>query len=185
MSHQHHPLGHWHLDERGLRLRLDRRTLVRSALGAGTAAAALFSAGSAKALTREELPPTLVGAIPPRKGVVPWSDLAQVETANGQQPKFSAAISKLNGKSVVIEGNMMVLDDDDPLDRFLLTAYKAHCPFCTPGGFASIVAIHAVQPQRVTDKPLTMRGTLCLLTDTKDSQLLYRLDNAVIALARG
>jgi hypothetical protein len=75
---------------------------------------------------------------------------------------------------------MMVLEDDDPLDRFLLTAYQAHCPFCMPGGFASIVAVHAEKPLRVTDKPLTMRGTLRLLSDNKDSQLLYRLDKAVL-----
>ncbi|MBO0738260.1 MAG: hypothetical protein J2P48_17090 [Alphaproteobacteria bacterium] len=178
MSRQHHPLGPWHLDEGGLRRRLDRRALVRSALGAGAAAAVLLGSGSAKALTSEPLSPTLVGAIAPRNGVIPWADLAQVEIADGQQPQFSAAISQLNGRPVVIEGHMMVLDDNDPLDRFLLTAYQAHCPFCMPGGFASIIAVHAEKPVRVTDQPLTMRGTLRLLGDNKDSRLLYRLDQA-------
>lgn len=180
MSHQHRPLGHWHLDDSGLRLRLDRRALVRSAFGAGAAAAVLLGSGSAKALTVEQMPPALVGAIPPRKGVVPWDDLARIEVAHGQTPKFPAAVAKLDGKPVVIEGHMMVLEDDDPLDRFLLTAYQAHCPFCMPGGFASIVAVHAEKPLRVTDKPLTMRGTLRLLSDNKDSQLVYRLDKAVL-----
>src|SRR5690349_14880601 len=117
MSHQHHPLGHWQLDESGLRLRLDRRTLVRSALIAGLTSGAVFRASSAQALTLEHSSPTLVGAIPPRKGVVPWTDLAAVEIADGQQPKFSAAISKFNGRHVVIEGHVMVLEDDNPLDR--------------------------------------------------------------------
>ena len=180
MPYQHHALGNWHLGENGGNLRLDRRVLVRSTLGAGAAMAALLGSGSADALTRESLPPSLVGAIPPRKGVVPWAHLAEVEAAYGKKPHFSPATTKLNGRAVVIEGHMMVLDDDNPLKRFLLTAYKAHCPYCMPGGFASIVAIHAERPLRVTDKPLTMRGTLRLLSDP-GSQLLYRLDKAVLA----
>ena len=88
---------------------------------------------------------------------------------------------QLNGREVVIEGHMMVLDDDDPLTRFLLTAYNAHCPFCMPGGFASIVAVHAARPLRVADKPLTMSGILRLLTDSKSAGLLYQLNNAVPA----
>jgi hypothetical protein len=179
MSDQFHRLGNWHLGDSGLQPRVDRRVLFRSALGAGAAIAVLGS-GSAHALTLEQVPATLVGAIPPRKGVVPWDDLAQVDAPVGQKPQFSAAVTKLNGRPVVIEGHMMVLDDDDPLNRFLLTAYHAHCPFCMPGGFASIVAIHTDQPVRVTDKPLTMRGTLRLLADGQN-QLLYQLDKAVLA----
>ena len=75
----------------------------------------------------------------------------------------------------------MVLDDDDPLTRFLLTAYNAHCPFCMPGGFASIVAVHATRPLGVADKPLTVSEILRLRTDSKSAGLLYRLNNAVPA----
>jgi hypothetical protein len=49
-----------------------------------------------------------------------------------------------------------------------------------PGGFASIVAVHAERPLRVTDKLLTMRGTLRLLNDP-GSQLVYRLERAILA----
>jgi hypothetical protein len=65
MSHSHHPLGSWHVDENGLRPGLDRRVLFRSALGAG-AAAALLESGTAHALTVEKVPPAVLGAIPPR-----------------------------------------------------------------------------------------------------------------------
>lgn len=179
MSHQLHPLGRWHLDESGLRLRLDRRVLVRSALGAGAAMAAFLGSDSAQALTLEKMSPAMLGAIPPRKGVVPWDSLQEIEAAQGQKPRFSAAMMKLNGRPVVIEGHMMVLDDDNPLTRFLLTAYNAHCPYCMPGGFGSIVAVHADHPIPVTDKVLTMRGTLRLLSDT-NTQLLYRLEKAAL-----
>jgi hypothetical protein len=181
MSHQHHPLGSWYLDESGLQLRLDRRVLVRSALGFGATMAALLGSGSAQAFSLEKTPPALLGAIPPRKGVVSWDSLAQVEAPYDEMPRFSAEMIKLNGRAVVIEGHMMVLDRDNPLKRFLLTAYNAHCPFCMPGGFASIVAVHAERPLRVADKPLTMRGILRLLTDSEGGGLLYQLDNAVPA----
>jgi hypothetical protein len=179
MSHSHNPLGSWQLDENGIQPRLDRRVLVRSALGAGVATA-LLGSGSSHALTVEKVPPTVLGAIPPRKGVIPWDDLGQVEIARGQSPRFSAAMMKLNGRKVVIEGHMMVLDDDNPIKRFLLTAYNAHCPYCMPGGFGSVVAIHADHPVPVSDKVLTMRGTLRLLSDT-NTQLVYRLEKAVLA----
>jgi len=130
-------------------------------------------------LTLHTPPGTLLGAIPARKSIVPWDDLAKVEASIGQKLQFPAEVTKLNGRSVVIEGHMMTLDDDDPLNRFLLTAYQAHCPYCMPGGFTSIVAIHADHLVRVTDKPLTMRGTLRLLADGK-SQLFYQLDKAVL-----
>ena len=58
--------------------------------------------------------------------------------------------------------------------------YRAHGPFCMPGGFTSIVAVHAAKPVRVSDKPLTMRGTLRLFGHNEDGQILYRLDNAVL-----
>jgi hypothetical protein len=180
MSHQHHPLGSWQLGGDGLQRNLDRRVLVRSALGAGAAVAVLAASGSAHALTLEKTPASVLGAIPPRKGVVSWATLAAVETAPGHKARFPADVAKLNGHHATIEGHMMVLDDDDPLKRFLLTAYKAHCPFCMPGGFASIVAVHAERPLRVTDKLLTMRGTLRLLNDP-GSQLVYRLERAILA----
>ena len=48
------------------------------------------------------------------------------------------------------------------------------------GGFGSAVAIRADHPIRVTDKALTMRGTLRLLDDA-NTQLVYRLEDAVLA----
>jgi hypothetical protein len=49
-----------------------------------------------------------------------------------------------------------------------------------PGGFGSVVAIRADHPIRASDKVLTMRGTLRLLSEA-NTQLVYRLENAVLA----
>ena len=103
-----------------------RKRVLGSALGAGTGAAALLGSGLAHALTLEQAPRALGGAISSFKGVLAWGSLARVETSYGQKPRFPVAMTKLNGHSVVIEGHMTVLDDDDPWS-VLLTAYQAHC----------------------------------------------------------
>jgi len=50
-----------------------------------------------------------------------------------------------------------------------------------PGGFASIVAVHAEQPLPVADKPLTVRKILRQLADSDGEGLLYQVDRAVPA----
>jgi hypothetical protein len=58
----------------------------------------------------------------------------------------------------------MLLDEDNPLSRFLLRAYNTHCPFCMPGGFRSVDAVHSERASWVVDEPLIMSGILPLLT---------------------
>jgi len=171
-------LGEWRLDAGSFRHTLDRRTVFGSAL---TGAAALLLAGKpAAALTRETISPAALGAIPERHGVLPWRTLALAEIEHGSEPIFPAAVQKLNGREVVVEGHMMTLEDSPRLQRFLLTAYQAHCPFCMPGGAASMIAVRAEAAIAVRDKPLTLRGTLRVGPE-QGSSLVYRLENARIA----
>lgn len=69
----------------------------------------------------------------------------------------------------------MLLDEDNPLSRFLLRAYNTHCPFCMPGGFRSVDAVHSERASWVVDEPSTMSGSLHLLT----GGLLHQHDRAV------
>jgi hypothetical protein len=69
---------------------------------------------------------------------------------------------------------MMPLDDSDSLKRFLLTGYNAHCPFCVPGGFASIVAIPRRSPAAGDRQAARPHGTLRLLSDTKSATVPTR-----------
>ena len=179
LQHQPHSLAGWTLDGNAFRQTLDRRAVFGSALAVG-AAVMLLGAKPAAALTAQNLPPTALGAIPERHGVLPWRTLALTEVQYGQQPKIPAVVQNLDGKQVVIEGHMMPMDDSERLRQFLLTAYNAHCPFCMPGGMVSIVAVHATALVKVTDKPLTMRGTLRLVSE-RGSSLIYRLDKATLA----
>ena len=116
----------------------------------------------AAALTKETISSAALGAIPERHGVLPWRTLALAEIEHGSEPIFPAEVRKLNGREIVVEGHMMTLDDSPRLHRFLLTAYQAHCPFCMPGGAVSMIAVRAEAAIPVRDKPLTLRGTLCV-----------------------
>ena len=176
-SYRRRSLAEWTLDG-AFRENPDRRSVFGAAIVAGAAAMVLGGA-PARALTLEKISPTLVGAIPPRNGIVPWDSLSKVEVRWGQRPRFPDAVAELDGQAVIIEGYMMVLDDDDPVDRFLLTAYRVSGFLCMPGGFTSVVAVGAAHSVRVVSEPLTMRGTFRLLSRNREGGLLYRLDNAV------
>jgi len=165
------------LAEPGFRQELDRR-ILSAAIIAGTAAV-LGAGAPARALTLETMPEALVGTVPARKGVVPWNSLSKVEVRRGKTPKFPEAITRLDGRKAAIEGYMMVVDDDDPVDCFLLTAYRISGFFAFPSGFTSVVGIRASQPVKVVDRPLTMRGIFRLLSHDGETGLLYRLDDAV------
>jgi hypothetical protein len=173
-------LSKWTLQENGFRQSLDRRAVFGSALAAG-AAALLLKGRPASAWTVEAAPPAMFGAIPERDGVLPWRILALTEVEYGQKPKFPAVVQELDGHPVVIEGHMMPLEDDERLQRFLLTRYNAHCPFCMPGGAVSLVAVTAEAEIRATDKQLIMRGTLRLISESAGN-LIYRLEHAATAV---
>lgn len=170
-------LGEWRRDG-DFRHTLDRRTMFGSAVAAS--AALLLAGKPAAAFTEEAISPAVFGVIPERRGVLPWRTLALAEVEHGRQPIFPAAIRKLEGREVVVEGHMMPLDDAPQPRRFLLTAYKAHCPFCMPGGAVSMIAVTAAAAIPVNDKPLTLRGTL-QMTAEPGSMLVYRLEQARIA----
>jgi hypothetical protein len=155
---------------------LDRRAMFGSALVAG-AAGLLLGGRPATALNRQDIPPAWLGALPERAGVLPWRALALVDVEYGGKPNFPATVQSLDGREVVVEGHMMPLDDSERVEQFLLTAYKAHCPFCMPGGMVSIIAVRAQTAIPLMDTPLTLRGTLQLNSE-RGSSLVYRLEKA-------
>ena len=171
-------LGNWRLDGDAFRPKLDRRMALGSALAAS--AAMLLGSRPAVAWTEQAVSPAVLGAIPERRGVLPWRTLALTEKEYGRKPKFPAAVQQLDGREVVVEGHMLALDDAPRLRQFLLTAYKAHCPFCMPGGMVSMIAVTTQAAIPVKDAPLTLRGTLRVGAEP-GTNLVYRLEKARIA----
>ena len=167
------------LDPLAFRERTGRRAVFGSALAFG-AATLLLGGKPAAAFSQEKLPPTLLGEIPERDGVLPWRTLAMTDIRADEQTKIPSTMAALDGEPMAIEGHMMPLDDSDGPRRFLLTAYRAHCPFCMPGGAVSLVVVDADAAVPIADKPVTMRGTFRIITDP-GSYFIYRLDQATRA----
>lgn len=153
----------------------------RGVLAAGFSLAGLaLAAAPARALTTGEAPifPDPV-AVPERDGVLPWRRLSRFEDRGWGTPvKFAPDLQALDGQEVVIEGYMLPYDDAPMQRPFILAGYQTHCPFCVPGGMASIVEVWPDLPVPVSDSLVTMRGPLSLLEGDAYS-LLFEIRNAV------
>jgi len=156
-------------------LRPSRRTAMGGLLAAGTIAA-LLAPAQASAFTVTETPLTSLGFVPEREGVVPWRLLRSVDAA-ARQPLFPQELRELHGQTVLLNGHLLPLSDGDEQREFLLAPFRAHCPFCIPGGAASFVAVRAQRAIKVTDQPILLTGTF-RLTGRDSSGLLFRIDKA-------
>jgi hypothetical protein len=61
---------------------------------------------------------------------------------------FAPEVEALDGAEVRLEGFMMPFDQAPLQRRFLLTAFAAHCPFCTPVDFPRWSRWSAASPSR-------------------------------------
>lgn len=156
-------------------LRPTRRAALAGLLAAG-AGAGLLRPDTAHAFSITETPLSALGFVPEREGVVPWRLLGSVD-AFARQPLFPEELRQLDGQQALLEGHMLPLSDRDEQREFLLAPFKAHCPFCLPGGAASFVAVRARRPVRLTDAPITLSGTFHLV-NSGPGGILYRIDKA-------
>lgn len=153
----------------------------RGFLAGGLAAAGLAATiGNAKAFQVMEIANPFP-KVPERDGVLPWRMLAQVEGDGWIEPfRFAPEIKALNGTEVTVDGYMLAYDEARRQREFLLTAYQAHCPFCMPGGMASMINVAMGVPMPVTDGIVTVRGPLTVIEE-EGHGLLYAITEAVPA----
>lgn len=121
-------------------------------------------------------------SVPERDGVLSWRELAQAADGNpiGGLGLDGEAMARA-GRTFAVEGFMMPYTDDLEQSSFLLTAYRAHCALCMPGGMFSLMEVTARKPVAFRMRRLTLQGRLQLLAGD-ESGLLYRLlDAAPIA----
>jgi len=123
----------------------------------------------------------LLPEIPERDGVLSWRMLSQV-AGDGWSDAFAfdPQVEALDGKDVTVEGYMLPYDDQAKQRQFLLTAFPAHCPYCMPGGMASLIEVDAAAGVPTTEQRILLRGRLELLRGDGFG-LLYRLRNATVA----
>jgi hypothetical protein len=113
--------------------------------------------------------------------VLPWRTLAKVTGDGWSTPfEFGPEVELLDGTEVTLDGYMMPYEDQAKQRQFLLTAYRAHCPYCMPGGMPAMVEVIMKKSVPQTDRIMAVRGPLKLLRG-EGYGLLYQMIGAVSA----
>ena len=133
--------------------------------------------------TRELKPSDFKGA--PRDLVL-WGDLARAGlTRKGGHYKLTYVPEKirgLHGKRATLVGYMTAIGKGERHTRFLLSARPLMCDEChgvVPP--TSTAEINTLTPQKQTDEPLMVQGTLEIVEDNPNG-LVYRINKATVLL---
>jgi uncharacterized protein len=116
-----------------------------------------------------------------RSDVVPWSTLTEVKTKEHKGrilPAFGPKQQALNQKVLKVQGFMVPMNANERQTHFLLTSVPLSCPFCLPGGPASIIEVKARSPVKYTQEPVVVEGRFALIADDPYG-LYYRVVDAV------
>ncbi|MBC8110552.1 MAG: hypothetical protein H7Y04_05775 [Verrucomicrobia bacterium] len=94
------------------------------------------------------------------------------------QPFFSPVIQQLEGKNIVLEGFMVVVQHERKPKNFMLSYLPINsCFFCGAAGPETVVEVVTEKGISFTDDPIALRGTLRL--NAKDeNKMFYILENA-------
>jgi hypothetical protein len=144
----------------------------RGLLGAIGVGAGLAVTSGASAMSEASLP----GGVPERDGALSWNLLATAIDRDGAV-SIPPALAALERTVVVVDGWMMSFDDAPRQTSFLLMRFDSHCPFCVPGGAASLIEVRSRDGvERVEGRPASIVGTLRI--DAGSPRLIYRLEDA-------
>ncbi len=96
-------------------------------------------------------------------------------------PNFSAAIRKLEGKTVTLQGYILPLEGRRTQKYFIFSAYPYDmCFFCGGAGPESVAEVYTKKPIRYTNKMIKIKGRLVLNNSGSIDQLFYVLQDAVV-----
>ena len=131
--------------------------------------------------TKELKPSDFKGA--PRDLVL-WGDLARAGlTRKHGQYKLTYVPEKirgLHGKQVTLVGYMTAIGNGERHMRFLLSAQPLICDECHVVASPTATAeINTLRPQKQTDEPLMVQGTLEIVEDNPNG-LVYRINKATV-----
>jgi uncharacterized protein len=131
--------------------------------------------------TKELKPSDFKGA--PRDLVL-WGDLARAGlTRKHGQYKLTympGKIRGLHGKQITLVGYMTAIDKGERHLRFLLSAQPLICDECHVAASPTATAeINTLKPQKQTDEPLMVQGTLEIVEDNPNG-LVYRINKATV-----
>ena len=118
------------------------------------------------------------------RDLVLWGDLARAGLTRKQgQYKLTYLPEKvrgLHGKRATLVGYMTAIGKGERHTRFLLSAQPLMCDECHVVASPTATAeINTLRPQRQTDEPLMVQGTLEIVEDNPNG-LVYRINKATV-----
>jgi hypothetical protein len=133
---------------------------------------------------KRELKPSDFEGAP--RDLVLWGDLARAGlTRKHGQYKLTYVpekIRRLHGKKATLVGYMTPIGKGERHTRFLLSAQPLMCDECHVVASPTATAeINTLRPQRQTDEPLMVHGTLEIVEDNPNG-LVYRMNKATVLL---
>lgn len=98
-----------------------------------------------------------------------------------EMPLFGKKVKELNGQEVTVRGYVLPLNVSKDQKYFILSAVPYNqCFFCGGAGPESVMEVFSTVPVEMTQKPVTLRGTLRVNLQPSIGQVLYTLKNARI-----
>lgn len=96
-----------------------------------------------------------------------------------EMPLFGKKVKELNGQEVTVRGYVLPLNVSKDQKYFILSAVPYNqCFFCGGAGPESVMEVFSTVPVEMTQKPVTIRGTLRVNLQPSIGQVLYTLKNA-------
>ncbi len=93
-------------------------------------------------------------------------------------PKFSEAVRKISGKTIVLEGYIVPFDGLFDPEKIIVSSLPiASCFFCGGSGPETVAEVYLTKAIKYTAKPVRVTGKL-VLNDKDYNQLMYVLKDA-------
>ncbi|MFN3597312.1 MAG: DUF3299 domain-containing protein [Rubricoccaceae bacterium] len=144
-----------------------------------SAALLVLALPPAHAQSRNARVPARATPAQPQAQALSWAALGRVRM-QGSRPQFDAAVQRLHGRQVTLQGFMLPLEQTPRQTMFLLTAVPMQdCFYCVPSGPESFVEIRLAQPVPFSYNRITVTGRFETLAS--DPIGLYRITGARVS----
>jgi hypothetical protein len=98
----------------------------------------------------------------------------------GVKPEFAAALKKLAGQRITMQGYMFPLEQSDRQRRFLFGPFPMTCPFHYHVGPSLVIEADARDPIDFTYDPITITGRLELVPLDIENNIFYYLHDVTM-----
>ena len=91
--------------------------------------------------------------------------------------KHPPQVKALVGKSIMLQGFLMPLDEQTTGTHFLLSKYTPVCAFCPPGEPNEVVELHTARPITYSPRMVTVAGRFAI-EDNGEKGLFFQISGA-------